>query len=56
MFAVSTRHTRHTALHITAIGHGVAEPKGSGEEPFLLDDFANTLYPMIPYIADSQRA
>ncbi|MFF9142925.1 hypothetical protein ACF09G_35890 [Streptomyces albogriseolus] len=56
MFTVSAQHTGRTALHITAVGREVTSPEDSDEEPFHLNDFADTLYVMIPHTADGQQA
>jgi hypothetical protein len=55
MFTISAQHTGRTALHITAIGCEVTDPEESGDEPFYLDDFADTLYLIIPHPTRTQE-
>lgn len=55
MFTISAQHTGRVALHITAVGREVTDPEESDDEPFYLDDFADTLYLMIPHPTRAQK-
>ncbi|MBY8887235.1 hypothetical protein K7472_20630 [Streptomyces sp. PTM05] len=48
-FALHAQHGECPALHMTAIGREVTDPEECDDEPFHLNDFADTLYLIVPH-------